>query len=226
MKSNNRLILILLAFQCLSFASSQKPVSPYWWQIELRISASGEYAFRDEDKAFDGNYSFTSVILGAVHEDDDDYVFIQVHQETSEIKWKESIFDENSRREFDLSEKIKPEITFNYISHNKEAMLFDFDSKPISVPHKCSIFPAAVKQIPLPVSAGDDFNETRKKYKKGVIFGSHRVTVTDRDIYDNNEIKRVFEWNWENKTGDSSWINRHHTKVTLKILRMLKKEKT
>jgi hypothetical protein len=205
------LFLIFLGVYGLSAQSAKRPESPFWWQVELRISVSGEYSYREDDKGFDGNYAFTNIILGSMHEDDDDYIFLQVHQETQDLKWKETVFENDLHREFNLSEKINPGVEFNYVFHDKGVLMFDFNIKPIAVPNKCSIFTSAVKRLQFHGSSVDKANH---------------VEIADNDIYNNKENNRVFEWKREKESADSDWKNSHHVKAALKIIRLLKKEKT
>jgi hypothetical protein len=212
---------ILLLALCVIDAHAQEPDSFLWWTVELNVSVSGEYSYRSNNTGFDGKYSFSAVVIGSLDEDEGDYVFAQVYQEIKEITWKETAFSENSRDEFDLSKKIKPDITVNYVFRENGKLSFDFDIRPVKVPHKSPAFPKAVKRLMFPRSAGNDSVKPKKKYNREILNGSNRVETGDKDIYKNKELNPVFQWKWEEKGGASSWTNRHDVNVKMKIKRLI-----
>jgi hypothetical protein len=207
----------------------KEKVSQFWWQVELRIAVNGEYSYRIDNKGFNGNYSFTAVVLGSMDEDEDDFIFLQAYQDTRDMKWNETAFNQNGRLESDLSGKIKPDITVNYVFHEKGILSFDFDFKPVPVPSKSTIFSKPVKRLRFPESAGDDSVNAKIIYNQGIINGSHRVTLASKDIYNQKEVNRVFQWKWKeenasnNSNMNNSWKNAHQVEMTLKIIRLKKK---
>lgn len=206
--------------------------SQFWWQVELRITVDGEYSYRIANKGFNGNYSFTAVVLGSMDEDEDDFIFLQAYQDVRDMKWKETAFNQSGHVESDLSEKIKPDITVNYVFHEKGILSFDFDFKPVPVPTKSTMFLIPVKHLRFPESAGDDSVNTKIIYNHGIINGSHLVALTSKDIYIQKEVNRVFQWKWEdentsnNTNMNNSWKNSHQVETTLKIIRLVKKKST
>ena len=226
------LIVLMLAGFLLPVPGQEqqtKKESSFWWQVELRISVNGAYNYRVDNKGFAGNYSFTSIILGSMEEDEDDYIFLQAYQEIQGNKWKETAFNRTGRSETDLGEKINPEATVNYVSHEKGILSFDFDFKPVRVPTIKAIFPKPFKRLQLPEGAGDDSVHAKIKYNKRMVSGSNRLILSDKDIYDKKEINLVFQWKWKeensNMNVNKSWKNTHEVETKLKIIRLVKKDK-
>jgi hypothetical protein len=210
----------------------EKKVSQFWWQVELHIAVEGGYAYGIDNKGFNGNYSFAAVVLGSMEEDEDDFIFLQAYLYIRDMKWKETAFNQNRRRESDLSEKIKPDVTVNYVFHEKGILSFDFDFKPVPVPSKSTIFSKPVKHLRFPESVGDDSVKARVIYNQGIIDGSDRVALASKDIYDQKEVNRVFQWKWrevnasKNTGMKHSWENSHQVEIKLKMIRLVKKKDT
>ena len=100
---------MLLVFGCVfSHLFSKQTDSGFWWQVEFKIDVSGQYHYQMGNKGFDGTYSFTTVLLGTLEEDEGDFIFLQAYQDTREMKWKEAAHSENSRKEQNPAGKIKP----------------------------------------------------------------------------------------------------------------------
>lgn len=229
------LCFVLIVFQNVHGQNSQSGEFPYWWQVELRVAMSGDYSYRKDNKGFDGNYSFSTLLLGSIQDDEGgDYVFLQVHQEVKDVRWKEVLFIEAKRIESnlnDLSGKVVPELTINYIFHNKGSLLLDFEYNALQVPFIGTggtnsaelILPGVVHMLHLPVSAGDESIGNKGKYDKGVILGSNRVTFTVKELTANPLVTKSYEWTWRDKSG-STWKSRHTVKITLKMARKLKTE--
>lgn len=210
----------------------EKKASQFWWQVELRIAVNGKYSYRIDNKGFDGNYSFTALVLGSMDEDEGDFIFLQAYQDIRDMKWNETAFNQNRRLESGLSEKIKPDITVNYVFHEKGILSFDFDFKPVPVPSKSTIFSIPVKRLRFPESTGDNSVNAKVIYNQGIINGSDRVTLASKDIYNQKEVNRVFQWKWKeenasnNTNMNNSWKNYHQVEIALKIIRMVKKKGT
>ncbi len=227
------LLVVLISGGSLLTAAKQKQpgkkASQFWWQVELHIAADGEYAFRIDDKGFDGIYSFTAVVLGSLDEDEDDFIFLQVFQDIRDMKWREAAFNRSGRLESDLSGKIKPDVTVNYVFHEKGIISFGFDFKPVPVPSESTVFSKPVKHLRFPESAGDDSVKDSAVYNQGIIDGSHRVALAGKDIYDQKEINRVFQWKWKEANASKntgmkhSWENSHQVEIKLKMIRLVKK---
>jgi len=224
MKSKYQLLIVLLVFGCFcSHLFSKHTDSGFWWQVEFKIVVSGQYNYQTNNIGFDGKYSFTTVLLGTLEEDEGDFIFLQAYQDIRGMKWKEVTHNENGRKEQNLVEKIKPEITLNYVFREKGDLSFDFDFQPVPLPYKSTIFPTPVKQLRLPESAAEESINSRAKYKKGIVNGSNRVVLADTAIYhkEKKEVNRVFKWKWQEKK--KSWKSVHEVDVRLKIIRLVKK---
>ncbi len=232
-------ILVLLLCFAFSPRSTAAEAQKYWWQAELRFTVTGSYSYRhtgmSEQKGFKGMYSFSAVVLGSMSEDDQDYIFLQAYQDIPKISWKETVFDNTTRSESDLSKSINLDPTLNYVFTDKGLLVFDFDFQPLPVPAKSKVFSHRVRKLRLPKSAGDHSVKENSQYNAGIIEGSNKRVVPQKDIYSNKQVSRTFRWKWERKddsvtpvleTGQTinrEWQNTHRVEVTLKIIRLIKK---
>jgi hypothetical protein len=218
------LALILLFCSGLLFS---KPYDPLlWWQVELRIAVTGEYALQTNNNGFKGNYSFTAIILGTMEDDDDDdFIFVQAHREIPVLKWEETIFKQKEKKRLDLHGKINPEINLNYVFARDKELSFDIEIKPVLVPLKNSLLIFPLKSLHLPESAGDETIADKTHYNNGITTGSNRIEVAVKDMYSQKEIHRVFRWQWQEKDPVTSWSHSHEVAATLTIIPLKKQDK-
>ena len=105
-------------------------LSPYYWEIKIRIDSSGDYGIKEGEKSNEGRYSFVLLWTGCMEKDQDDYLIYHENSELLEWKAKEKVKQSEVSRElteYDFSEK--PNIQFNYIIRKGEDLHFDFLSK-------------------------------------------------------------------------------------------------
>jgi hypothetical protein len=216
------LALIIFLFNVPLVSKGYDPL--LWWQVEIRITVTGEYARQIERSGFEGNYSFTAVILGTMEDDDDeDFIFVQAHQQQSGMKWTETVYNKNQKKQFNLDEKVKTETNLNYVFGRDGILSFDIGIKPITVPFK-NEWISKNKKLYLPESAGDEFIVNKSHYNKRITSGSNRVAVTVEEMYSKKEINRIFKWEWQEKERNSTWTNKHKVKVELKIIPLKRQE--
>ena len=226
-KMMSALFVFFLIFQWNHFLMPQEEMtqseSPYWWHLVVNVDVSGSYHYRfpGEEKGFDGQYHFTTTVLGNLQEDEGDYIFMKAHQEIEPLNWQETVYIPGVKRTFDLKDKIKPNGTLNYVFREKKLIYFDLDFQSLRTPYNNQVIPGPVKQLTLPASAGVPTVNIREKYNRGVMFGTNLITVNDKSIYQDKFVNRNFNWKWE--TTDNEWTNTHEVKVEIKIVRMEKK---
>jgi hypothetical protein len=197
--------------------------STVWWQVELTIDVTGEYGNHTESSGFDGKYSFTASILGTLEEDEaDDYIFFQVYQEIKNLQWLETLTNGPSQKTFTLQKKVKPEPTVNYVYNDHGKLSFDFSFQPVDAPFFPSLQKISQKKLHLPESAGVASVNTKEEYLHGILTGSNRVVLEKNTIYKNPLFSRTYVWTWQEQK--SSWKNNHQAHVTLKMVRLEKKE--
>jgi hypothetical protein len=225
MNTRYKLLVLSLLFCCGLLIS--KDYDPrLWWQVELRTAVTGEYAYQKNDGGFEGNYSFTAIVLGTMEDDDyDDFIFVQAHREISGLKWQETIYKQKEKKQCDLHGKINPETNLNYVFARDGELSFDIEIIPVSVPYENPplIFP--IKSLHLPESAGDETIGDKTHYNNGITIGSNRIVVAVKDMYSKKEIHRVFKWKWQEKDPVSSWNHSHQVEATLKIIPLKKQDK-
>jgi len=216
-----RLVLILLF--CGGLLSSKDYDPQLWWQVELRIAVTGEYAYQNNNNGFTGNYSFIATVLGTMDDDDaDDFIFVQAHREISGMKWQETIYNQKEKKQFDLQGKINPETNLNYVFARDGVLSFDIEIMPVLVPYENSLLTFPIKNLHLPESAGDEFVADKSHYNHGITTGSNRIVVAVKDMYNQKKIHHVFKWQWQEKDRHSSWSHRHEVEATLIIIPLKK----
>jgi hypothetical protein len=216
--------LILLFGSGILFSKGYDP--QLWWQVELRIAATGEYAYQTNGNGFAGNYSFVAIVLGTMEDDDaDDFIFAQALQKISGMKWQETIYKQKEKKQYDLLGKINPGTSLNYVFARDGQLSFDIEIMPVSVPYENPLLRRPVKKLHLPESAGDETIADKTHYNKKITAGSNRVVLPVKDMYSQKEIQRVFKWQWLEKDRGSSWSHRHEVEVILTIIPLKKQDK-
>jgi hypothetical protein len=211
-------ILIL----CAGFLFSRGAESQFWWQVKIYIAVKGQYASHVGGGGFDGHYSFNALVLGSLHEDDSDFIFVQAYEGVSDMKWQEHLYKEKANRQFDLAGKIKPEPNLNYVFRTGGQLSFDIEIEPAAVPYEKSFLAVPRQSLYLPESAGAEAVQVKTRYNRGVHSGSNQVVIAVQDLYDGEEINRVFQWKWQEGNASVRWQSGHDVELTLKILRLKK----
>lgn len=193
---NNTYKLLALIFLFCSGLMLSKDYDPrLWWQVELRTTVAGEYAFQKNNNGFEGNYSFTATVLGTMEDDDaDDFIFVQAHREISGMKWEETIIKQKEKKQCNLHGKINPETNLNYVFARDGQLSFDIEIMPVLIPHENPLLVCPIKRLHLPESAGDKTITDKTHYNNGITTGSNRIVVAVEDMYSQKEIHRVFKW--------------------------------
>jgi hypothetical protein len=225
MNTRYKLLALILLF-CSGLLLSKAYDPQLWWQVELRLAVTGEYAHQTNNNGFEGNYSFTAVVLGTMEDDDDDdFIFVQAHQQISGMKWEETIYKQKEKKQCNLHGKINPETNLNYVFARDGELSFDIEIKPLSVPSENSPLMSSIKSLHLPESAGDETITDKTHYNNGITRGSNRVVAAVKDMYSQKEIHRVFKWKWQEKDPVSSWSHSHQVQATLTIIPLKKQDK-
>ena len=225
MNTKYKLLALILLF-CSGYLLSKTYDPQLWWQVEVRLAVTGEYAQQTENNGFDGNYSFTAVVLGTMEDDDDDdFIFVQAHQQISGMKWEETIYKQKEKKQCNLHGKIYPETNLNYVFARDGELSFDIEIKPLSVPYENSPLMSSIKSLHFPESAGDETIADKNHYNNGITRGSNRIVAAVKDMYSGKDIYRVFKWKWQEKDPVSSWSHSHQVEATLTIIPLKKQDK-
>ncbi len=212
------LTFLLLITPCLADSKNNNK-KPFWWKVELQIKVTGQYSYQTRDNGFDGRFSFDAHILGSMQTDEDDYIFMQAFQQIKNKKWQETVFSKNNRQTFTLNDKIKPDITLNYVFKKKGTLSFDHDFRPVSIPSPNPVLKLYTPlQLLLPQSAGDNSISEKSNYNNGILSGSNRVILKDRDIHTKELNIHSFNWTWQEKSNN--WSTKHSAEVTLRVIRL------
>lgn len=217
--------LVTLNFRLVGFYSrtgtEQESAAKYWWQIEIAISVSGEYEYRNNINTSKGEYSFDVVLFASMERDNGDYLLYKGEKKIESISWKEVLYQKNeSNKKVDLSKSISPVIELYYVMRREGKIHFDCAISSIPLPF-ASKKPA--KKLILPRSAENEYINPKTQYNSGIVKGSNRVDVTETRIYQEKEISEVFNWSWQGaRTAWPLGSSSHSVELKL-IIRRLEK---
>lgn len=216
------IIILTAALLVLSPSNLKGQQNKYWWHVVITVGVDGKYFYETPGQGFEGEYAFTSVILGSLQEDDGDFIFVQAHQENKDIGWKETVFKNKARQTVDRRKHVKLDATLNYVFRKGSNLSFDFDFQPVPAPVKNKVFPQPVKKIRLPASAGDSSISAKAGYNKRVVTGSNRMVIKYKTFYTNQFNDYNFKWSW--MENGKNWQQHHLVEVHMKIYRMTRKK--
>ncbi len=213
------LLIFPLALSPYNIAQEEDSAQLYWWRVTIKITVSGDYSYNNDKTGFQGDYDFSVSIVGSIHQDEGDYIFVEVWQETDIDKWNETFTNDGNINLTDLKKIYKPEALVNYIFIQRGKLFFDLDIKEIRVPHKSSLFPESIKKLQNPLSSGESFTSYKTRYARGIVSGSNKLELTQSEIFSNREIKHDYSWKWEQNDTNPLWQNRHQVTVEIKVNR-------
>lgn len=204
----------LLAVLTVEPAVESDPGFQSWWQVELKMSISGDYGYNYNNKNHKGEYSFEILSTASMEQDcDKDYILYQGETNISVQKWKE-IIDINTPETTDLAEKMKPDIRMNYVLKENRKLYFDFEVF-LKTPAPGNSNP--LEKFLLPRSALNKTINQHDKYNKNVVNGSNKIQMPEKFILKQTETEKEFQWQWQRKKNGFS--NTHSVKVELKIVK-------
>lgn len=235
MNPRNSLIFILLSF-FLVFAAGSMPGGDflaadsqekesqvqYWWQIEMVISAVGRYEYRSDADTIKGNYLFEIILAAGMERDNGDYLFYQGDYKPVRLSWKEIVYNKNNAplHEYDLANKVSPEVKMHYVMRRGKKINFDLAIAPLLLP--IGGVKPVVKLI-LPASAENEYINPAAKYNRGLVKGSNRIRTIEKEIYRQKEVIETFKWAWQRvKKSWPAISTSHSVEVKLKITRVEK----
>ena len=202
-------------------AEKATTLSPYYWEIKIRIDSSGDYGIKEGEKSNEGRYSFVLLWTGCMEQDQDDYLIYHENSELLEWKAKEKVKHSEVSRELTESDFMgRPKIQFNYIIRKGENLHFDFLVESFSVPHAGSEqsfylhLPASRENTKLPA----EFN-----YNAYLTKGTNSIHFQEKDLY-SDSLKESYSWHWKHRKYTMrnempiSFFNLHKAKVTLTII--------
>jgi hypothetical protein len=182
-------------------AASPPASGPISWDVQITVSARGEYGLEGPEVRVDGRYGFTVVWTGALYVDDED--FLLVHGGTKVESWTA---EEKALR----ADKVTvlatndfpdcPELKVNYVLRKQDGLHLDFIVRGFDVP-----LGEATESfyLHLPASAENGENPGGLKYNLSVVSGSNAVVVDERKIQ-KGPAEETFRWLWKRR----EWIQR------------------
>ncbi len=192
----------------------------YWWQIAIDISAVGQYEYRSDTDTIKGNYSIEIIQAAAVERDNGDYLFYQGDYKPVRLSWKETVYNKNNvlLQEYDLANRVSPEIKMHYVMRRGKKIDFDLAISPLSLP--VGGVKPVIKLI-LPASAENEYINPTAKYNRGIVKGSNRISTIEKGIYQKKEVIETFKWDWQRvKKSWPAISTSHSVEVKLKITRV------
>ncbi len=240
------LLFIFLIFECLTLISTpphklgslkeyyypvtnfihqknlkEQPAFPSWWEISIRLKASGSYTIKEGKEQIQAAYSFILLWTGCMEEDMDDYL---IYHETSRLlEWKAQEKAESFGKIKLLSEKDfsgKPHFDFHYILRKGKELHFDFQVESFYVPQNRQQYEF---YLYLPASEENKMYPSEFNYNDYIIKGSNRIVVAQKEIY-NHRLDKTYQWSWKYQkwlkgTGKTVFLfNNHQVQVNLLII--------
>lgn len=229
MKSVSKTVIFLLLFICAllfcidldsTTGRQEESGSKYWWQIEIVISAAGEYEYRKDGNTAAGKYAFDILLAASMERDNGDYLLYKGGTRIEKISWDETRYDRNGvKKVFDLSEKIAPAAELYYVMRREGKIHFDYAISSIPLPF--GVEKPALNLI-LPRSAENETINPKAQYNSGIVNGSNVVEVLEAKIYREKEMAKEFNWSWGRKGTKPPASSSHKVKLKLKIKRLEK----
>ncbi|MCK4836863.1 MAG: hypothetical protein KAT17_09505 [Candidatus Aminicenantes bacterium] len=206
-------ILILFSL-FLNFSTQVVDSNPaVWWTIELDISVQGKYQFTRDQKVISGSYQFRLFYQGAMERDNGDYILYQGESRVNILEWNEKVDD----KIISLNNKLKPRIKLNYVIRKNKHIQVDFETY---LTFKYFNHLGKAFKISLPCSAENHSIRPESRYNIFVKEGSNKISVPENRIYKQDDIHKVFRWDWEKiKSGKRQ---DHSVVLALKITKKKK----
>jgi hypothetical protein len=223
------LILPHFAFQnpmgfspgCVSIPLSFSQIEPYFWEIKLVISSTGDYRIYEGERSNVGHFSFVLLWTGCMEQDMDDYLIY--HENSELLEWKAQEIAQFPEASQIISEEYfsgKPGFDFHYILRREENLHFDFQVEGFSVPQDKSDHKF---YLTLPSSYENMRHFPLIDYNAFLLQGSNSIHIEEEEIY-HHPIEKTYCWTWEHrqslgrKKRPISFINSHDVKVVLTII--------
>jgi hypothetical protein len=204
----------LLSVLTVEPAVESDPGFQSWWQVELKLSVSGDYGYNHNNKDHKGEYSFEILSTAAMEQDcDKDYILYQGETNISVQKWRE-IINKNTPVTTDLAGKIKPDIRLNYVLKENRKLYFDFE---VFLKSPVPGDPDPLKEFLLPRSALNKSINHHDRYNRDVFGGSNKIRMPEKLILKQTEAGKEFQWQWQRR--GTGFFNTHSVKVELKIIK-------
>lgn len=203
------MLLVLSASAPAVPGQETEPASEFWWEVELEMSVTGNYRFKENNNTHNGEYSFEIHSTGALEQDmSKDYILYGGEPEITALNWKESISNgRNSPETINLEEKIKPELRLNYVIKENGKIYFDLEV----------FLKGPFDRFLLPRSALNKSINKKDKYNKNIVKGSNRVMVPEKPILGKEETIREFNWVW--RRDKEGLLHSHSVVLKIKITR-------
>jgi len=203
------MLLVLSAPAPAAPGQDTETASEFWWEVELEMSVTGNYRFKENNNTHSGEYSFEIHSTGALEQDmSKDYILYGGEPEITALNWRESVFNSRNNPEtINLEEKIKPELRLNYVIKESGKIYFDLEV----------FLKDPFDHFLLPRSALNKSINKKDKYNKNIVKGSNNVLVPEKPILGKKETIREFNWLWRrNKAG---LLHSHSVVLNIKITR-------
>lgn len=202
-----------------SFPSYQPP--PYFWEIKLVLSSSGEYKLEDGEKSNIGHYSFVLLWTGCMEQDMDDYLIYHENSELLEWEAQEKVHSAEASHILSGNDfSGKPCFDFHYILRRDKDLHFDFQVDGFYVPQDKS---DRRFYLILPSSQENKNNSSQLDYNAFLLQGSNSVSVEEEEIY-HQTIEKTYCWKWKHHQKQSGeertvfFFHSHDAKVVLTII--------
>jgi len=204
-----------------STAGVMRPLPrPTWWEIRLALSVRGNYAVRNLETNYAGEFDFRAQWEGTMEQDGED--FLLYHTRTDSPHWE--IREKGSRPDSTrtMTEKEtaeRPRLRVNYIIRQDRELRFAFEVEGIRIP-----LDSCKEKFDLVLPRSKELSGTGAGYDDSISKGSNYIAIGD-DALGRGHLERSFSWEWR-RQGWSPREKRaifmaasHKTSVTVTLIR-------
>jgi hypothetical protein len=219
MKLKHPMVIFAVFFLLICNAAAADPrreESEPWWQVELTMSVSGSYHYKNDGLTHDGKFSFDILLEAAMEYDmSKDFLLYGGESKITTVNWKEVVYTEDGGlNTADMSRTVNPVARLNYVLKERRELCFDLEAflktpiMEVSDPFKKFLLPRS------------ELNKTinrKDKYNKNITGGTNKICMPEKLILTQPETLKSFNWQWKRKRDD--FLNLHSVELKIKITR-------
>lgn len=210
MISSRRFIALGLASAAFLAGTAVRP-EPKVWDIQIAVEAKGRYGLEFQDVRYDGAFAFTSVWVGLMEKDDEDYLLVHKSCELEQWEASEKETQPTADRLLQTSDFAeKPDLRVRYVLKTDEGLVIDFYVRGFDVPRTAA---SDVFYLALPAAAENRLRPGGIDYNTFIARGTNKIVIPEKAIQRGVEV-REFAWDWKFRSWtqkqDRMVLSTHH----------------
>jgi hypothetical protein len=163
-----------------------------WWEVRFALIVRGDYAIKDFEKAFAGEFAYRARWEGTMEQDGADFLLYHVGTDVQgwEIREKASLPDATRiLTEQEVSER--PRLLLNYILRQGRTLRFDFEVQGIRIPLGPSL-----EKFDLVLPCSKEPPEEGAVYNASISKGTNEISIGE-DGLEKGTLEKSFSWEWK-----------------------------